>query len=279
MNGNHLHVTICLLVLCAAFTFGTARADDAKTPTPHEDKDGRAEALEHLRRFTLSRAEDDSPVGLIEQPLLAFGDAARIHNRGTFWAWGTTGRPLALMEVWRETKAVEVWIHSITLTSTEPVVLKGPGLPQWRPRETRQEFKPLADAPRVSDKRTQRTRQLKDLARRFTAYERHGDAKARVELRLLVQPVHRYEDPARDILDGAVFVVAHDTNPEAVLLIEAVQPDGDDPHWQYGLSRSTNSEAHIELDGREVWVLDSAGPANLGLDKAYWLFELPVENR
>lgn len=38
-----------------------------------------------------------------------------------------------------------------------------------------------------------------------------------------------------------------------------------------------NSEVHIELDGREVWLLDSAGPANLGLDKPYWLFELPVE--
>lgn len=39
------------------------------------------------------------PPLLVEQPLLAFGDAARGNSLGSLWAFGAHGRPAAFLEL------------------------------------------------------------------------------------------------------------------------------------------------------------------------------------
>jgi hypothetical protein len=118
---------------------------------------------------------------------------------------------------------------------------------------------------------------MKEIARRFTAHEFWDPDNSRFELRLLVQPVHRYRDERLGILDGAAFVLAHGTNPEAILLVEAhrAQPT----QWRYSLARLGSAELHAELDGREVWKRERTPGVVGSPTDPYWLFVSPAEFR
>ncbi|MGH7139905.1 MAG: hypothetical protein ACREHD_29555, partial [Pirellulales bacterium] len=79
--------------------------------------------------------------------------------------------------------------------------------------------------------------------------------------------------------DGTVFIIAHGTNPELVLLIEAVDASSDGARWHYSLMRSSHAEIHLELDGKEVWTCPRAQrPTTLGPTVAYESFRLSVEH-
>ena len=65
------------------------------------------------------------------------------------------------------------------------------------------------------------------IAREFSATTRDAQEN-RWELRLLSQPIYRYESTDPDVLDGALFaiVTSAGTDPEAILLIETRTPRG-----------------------------------------------------
>jgi hypothetical protein len=76
------------------------------------------------------------------------------------------------------------------------------------------------------------------------------------ELRLLPQPLYRYESADPDILDGAVFafVTSAGTDPEALLVLEARKPSGKDlPVWHYAVSRFTDTELRVKHKDKEVF--------------------------
>jgi hypothetical protein len=271
------------LVVLAISAFGLGlpswAGDDEPGPPSADELKARLElAQEHVRRFELRDAGDDDLIELIDRPLLAFGDSARIHNHGTLWAWGKSGRPDVFMELFQGSGKDPNWIHAVTLTSPRHVVLVPPESGRWEPPHAPLVPTPIGDAPPPAEKEPARLRQLKDLARRFTAHEFWDPDNSRFELRLLVQPVHRYADPAAEIQDGAAFIIAHGTNPEAVLLIEALGPSIDAASWHYSLARSSHAELHVELDGKEIWVSRRASGVNNGATRPYWLFVSPVES-
>ncbi len=88
------------------------------------------------------------------------------------------------------------------------------------------------------------------------------------ELRLLPRPLFRYEikEPKDDkngnpkVHDGALFGYTMGTDPEVVLLLEAVGPSGPDA-WQYAFVRSTSSGLRVKLDNDIVWTA-AKGPKN-----------------
>ena len=53
-----------------------------------------------------------------------------------------------------------------------------------------------------------------------------ADSTDREELRLLPKPLYRYEPKAGPVIDGAVFAFVMGTDPESLLLIEAVKSGG-----------------------------------------------------
>jgi hypothetical protein len=232
-------------------------------------------AEERMRRFELRGVGGDDVIDLIERPLLAFGDSARTHDNGTLWAWGTVGRPVAFMELFQGANTGARWVHAVTLTSSRQVVLVTPESGRWEPAQTPFASTPIPDAPPPAAKEPARLRELKELARQFTAHEFWDPDNSRFELRLLVQPVHRYSQPEAEIQDGAVFVIAHGTNPEGILLIEAVGPSIDEARWHFSLARSSHAELHVEFAGKEVWKTGRASEINNGRTRSYWLFVSP----
>jgi hypothetical protein len=128
------------------------------------------------------------------------------------------------------------------------------------------------DATSPDDRQTARTRQLKDLARRLSAHEFWDPDNSRFELRLLVQPVLRYAEPDNKVHDGAAFVLAHGTNPEVLVLIEALGESLEKSRWHYSLARLGSAELHVAIDGKEVWKRDRT-PGVVGRPTdPYWLF-------
>lgn len=268
---------LAILGVGIALWFSSALPAEEESTSDSETPKARLQAaVEHMQRMELRLAGDDDPTELIEQPLLTFGDAARANQNGTLWAWKKSGRPLALLELYQPSGKGESWVHAISLTGVETVSLKSPGSMQWMPRTVQFELQKIPDADRPADKDPQRLRQMKELARRFTAHEFWDPDNSRFELRLLVQPVHRYASATEELHDGAIFVLAHGTNPEVLLQVEAVGKSLKEAEWQFSLARMGSAEMHVELDGKEVWTVERARNVVGQPTDPYWLFVCPA---
>jgi hypothetical protein len=55
-----------------------------------------------------------------------------------------------------------------------------------------------------------------------------------------------------------VFAFVQGTDPEAILMLEAVDPDGP-PRWQFAFARATSSGLEARLDKPVVWAVDFLG--------------------
>jgi len=148
---------------------------------------------------------------------------------------------------------------------------------EWQPAKSQIVPQVLPDPDAPDERESVRLRQLKEQARRFTAHEFWDPDNSRFELRLLVQPVHRYHDEKAKLWDGAIFVLAHGTNPEVLVLIEALGESLDKSRWHCSFARLGSAELHVEIDGREVWKQDRA-PGVVGRPSdPFWLFLTRVE--
>jgi hypothetical protein len=282
---------IACSLFAVALAAGASTAQEEEPKRSPEDSQTRIRrALEHMQGFALRQeaaaakeaatdAKHDNAkdlLELIERPLLTYGDSARSNENGTLWAFGKTGRPAAFVELYQRTGGSN-WVHALTLTSTKRATMTTPVSTRWAPETIQIEPAPLPEAPAPHAKESQRTRQIKELSRRFTAHEFWNPDNSRFELRLLVQPVHRYSDAKAGLHDGAAFVIAHGTNPEVILLIEALGTKLETARWHYGLARLGSAELHVELDGKEVWKRERT-PGVVGKPTdPYWLFLSAVE--
>ena len=192
-------------------------------------------------------------VTLSPRPLLTFGDAARNNEGGSLWVWAAGQRPLAFIEVYRPGGNDPNWIHAITLASEQRLDLKLSDSQSWRPAKSQRQPKRCPDdVAAVADSPVQRLRQMKDISRHLSAHEFWDPNNSRFELRLLVQPMYRYQDEAAKIVDASVFALAHGTNPEVLVFIEAIRENGT-PAWHYDFIRLGSAEMHVLWDDKEIW--------------------------
>ncbi len=132
----------------------------------------------------------------------------------------------------------------------------------WSPETSGVEFKEIPGAPAPAETAAARLRQMKVLADRFkvTMTGWKPDRSDREELRLLPKTLYRAQpgeptgqDPGW--IDGGVFAFVQGTDPEAILLLEAVRPNGR-LHWQYACARATSAGLEARLDKTVVWAVD-----------------------
>ena len=251
-------------------------AQDA--PDKKSDPPDVVAAREHVSHLVLEDVKSKKPIERVEKPVLVYGDAARASERGSLWAFGKSGRPAALVELFqmKDQAGTDLWIYGLTRTADADVRLRLPADSDWTwtPPKSDLVFKPLPEADAPASTPSARLRQMKEASRRFAAHEFWEPGHSRFELRLLVAPIHRYEDPAKGIVDGAVFVFAHGTNPEVTLFLEAVKT-AEKTEWQYALGRSCQAEFHVLLDEKEV----HTGPRlkdSVGDKETVWLGSRPV---
>lgn len=234
----------------------------------------RREAEQVVRSIDLEIFSDDqwTKVERIEKPLLFYGDPTRNNDRGSVWGWGRKGRPVALIELFQDTKFRTTWVFAISNTSGGKLRARRAGAPWWRENNSASELKNIPGASAPAAEASVRQRQLKLLAEKFTGHQFWEPANTRYELRLLKRPLYTYRDEASGLLDGGLFVLANGTNPEIPIFIEArVDPkDRSKSVWQYTVGRLAHAELHMEYDGKEVFEAPRGDKVSAP-NRPYWL--------
>ena len=94
-------VSACLMMVALLVLSAATSADPPQEPsekaTAAEEEQYRREAERLVSGIELEMLVDEkwSGVKRIAKPLLFYGDPTRGHTRGSVWAWGETGRPVA----------------------------------------------------------------------------------------------------------------------------------------------------------------------------------------
>jgi hypothetical protein len=195
------------------------------------------------------------------QIIMSWRNAARGEQAKDFLVlWVDKGRPVAAASVFPWEGKV---CHEFGSLSRETgLVARDDGAVVWAPRAAGVEFRDVPDAPEPADSAGMRLRQMKSIAERFTATLigwKAADAGPE-ELRLLPRPLYRYEiadsePPHGELLDGALLAFVQGTDPEALLLLEAVVVDKHQ-RWQYAFSRATSGGLEAKLEKKVVWTME-----------------------
>lgn len=109
----------------------------------------------------------------------------------------------------------------------------------------------LAGAPIAAETPAARLTQMRQLLRDFSAYM---EASGKWELRLLPQPLMRYQPKDGPVVDGALFtfVWTKGTDPELILLMECRQTKNG-LSWSFAPVRFSNREIWLKHRDTEVW--------------------------
>ncbi len=201
----------------------------------------------------------------VAEPVYRWNNLSRANGQsGAMFVWTHGGRPVVLGGVFSNPEnGQRVLMHEFHALGPQRL------FPRFK--DSKQEWLPgagvallpLPDAPAVEPAAARRKLQMRDLARRFTAHT-VDNVNARWQLRLLPQPLYRYEKPEGDIIDGALFAFISDagTDPEIVLVLEAVKA-GEQQVWQYRLVRFSISSLYVQYQDNDIWTSlrdDPTGP-------------------
>jgi hypothetical protein len=199
------------------------------------------------------------------QPVMRWRNVARGQDGEAMMViWAHNGRPEALASIfpWEGYLCHEFG----SLSRRTKLVARDKNGVVWSPNVAGVEFKNVPDAPPPADTPVARLRQMKAMAERFKATMTgwKGDNSDREELRLLPRPLYRYElkeakEASPHLLDGALFAFVMGTDPEVVMVLEAVGA-ADQVVWQYAFARATSGGLETKLDGNVVWTAEKFPP-------------------
>jgi hypothetical protein len=215
----------------------------------------RGDALEYTMYRDASRSEQ---LEFREEPVYVWTNPVRSSQDGAVFIWTSRGRAEAIATIFSSAgggkRGIAHEFHSLSL-STLATTRRGEHQHLWEPKAPGIALAPIEGAPAPAATAAQRLGQMRSLAREFTASTR--DAKNnRWGLRLLSQPLFRYESTDPDVPDGALFafVTSAGTDPEAILVIEERQPrGGGTPVWHRAVARFTDMHLSVMHKGEEVF--------------------------
>jgi hypothetical protein len=203
----------------------------------------------------------DAPGRLFQlqaKPAFRWTQPVRGGDDGAVFLWLDGGRVAAVGTIfaWPQADGLRVVQHEFHSFSPGPINAVWRGKNVWSP--TRGVARtPVPDAPAPASGAAQRLRQIKAMAAEFSGNSIDSE-DGRWELRLLSNPLYRYAlESTDDVLDGALFTLTQGTDPEVLLLIEAVHV-GDGYQWQYCCGRFSDYRLQVRYRDQEVW---SVGPA------------------
>jgi hypothetical protein len=213
---------------------------------------------------------------LLATPLFSYADNPRGIHDARLWLYRSGQRPAALLKTEYMTLSGRTrWVYCAASWSTDRMQATLPSGRQWTSTKPGVDWATLPTDFQVGATPTARLRQLKEVARRFTAtsVDEVGAAGAQ-EMRLLNQPLHRYADPDAGLIDAALFGLTNNgTNPDLVLAIEIVREASGPSEWRFAASQMTSARLHLRLDDREVWTAPyvRTRPGKLH-DQERWMF-------
>lgn len=227
-----------------------AAADDSATTSPLQ------RFTEEARAYTITR-DGQQRLEWLSKPILHWDNPARNGEDGAFYVWMVDGRPEVIGSVFTYRRASTGRIilkHTLHSVSERPLSAVYDKTVVWAPKTAGVKFAPVPDAEPPAGTPPLRLIQARALAREFSA--NFTDLKKQTtELRLLPQPLIRYEPKNPSVIDGALFAFAEGTDPQVMLMVEA---HGANPsRWEYAFVRSHFVELRGFHRGKEVWHLEA----------------------
>ncbi len=246
-----------------------ARADEPEKAKDDELTAKRYELMQkRMEKVKVTSEEESFPEQFGAKPIFRYTDPVRNYVAAAVWKLGETGRPRAIMttELHRQySGSPRIVYEYLSLTPTKFVAR---GDMNWNPSASVLEFKPVPGAPAPDESPQRRLIQLRAIVKRFTGEELVG--KERCELRLLPQPIDRYTPSTAERVDGAIFIAAFGTNPEAMLFIES-----DGKTWQYAAGRLSGAKTiSLSIDGKTAW---EGAPVQYGSASSYSASNAPAD--
>ena len=180
--------------------------------------------------------------------------------------WTDAGRPEALASVypWYGNLQYEF----VSLARDKGLTAREGDRKVWTPDAAGVAFRDLPDARAPGETPAARLKQAKSSAERFKAsiINVRDGREVPEELRLLPTPIYRYalaesKDAHPDLIDGVMFAFVQGTDPEAVLMLEAVRR-GDKTAWQYAFGRATGWGVEAKLGISVIWTASGSAQWN-----------------
>jgi hypothetical protein len=233
-----------------------------QNPPPADPAAQLAERTEQLKVFKekaaeleLRRGPEQPPLALTKEPVLRYSNAEREIGSldGATFVWLEGARPLAVASFSIRRQGNSIY-RECTSLSPWPLACTSGGAGVWLPKKGGLLAQSLSDAPLPGDTKAQRLTQLRALARRFTATCYNSRTEEPTELRLLPQPLYRYDDERSGILDGGLFAFVVSNDPELLLVLEAAKTEAG-AAWRYSLARMSSLKESVRLDGKEIWAV------------------------
>jgi hypothetical protein len=249
--------TLCVTVAW----FGLAEIGAGNEPPRATENDSREKLDRFARGYQLYVGMDEVPLEMQPEPVLRWPNVRRDTQEGATFIWTRDGRPEAIGCIWENGG---FWAHAFHSLSESKVVARHNTQKFWQADKAGVEFSRFPDAAQPADSAVKRLTQMKYLARRIECRLPEPDRKSE-ELRLLPQPLYRYKTQREDLVDGALFAFVQGTDPEVVVVLEAVRQDGK-AEWRYALTRRTAHAVEADLDGKLNWSV----PVSNGAPGAAW---------
>lgn len=255
---------LCSALVTFALLGQSEPATRAKSDADDSVKKEAAVRLEFMKRsvalYDITLETKDKPkVKLLPDPVLRWNNPVSNVPDGVVFLWtGPEGRPELAAQVFIAAGTKDLWLHEFQSLSLVPFDVLRDGKSQWHPRKPGVEMKPIPDAPPPADSAVKRLAQMRAIVQDFEASD-DFEGKSRWELRLLTKPLHRYGAANSDLLDGALFVFAHGTDPEVFLLLEA-RKSGETYQWHFGLAPMTAYALKATHKGQTLWTREKQNP-------------------
>ncbi len=183
---------------------------------------------------------------------LRWPNTIRGSSDGATVIWVANGRPEAIAAMYTFKTN---FVHEFNSLSRGRIVADRDDQTVWHPATNGLQFQPIDGAPEPARTRRLRLRQMKALAKEFSAkFLGWKSDNSQVEpLRRMSTPLYRYEikDPA-SVQDGVLFAFVSGTDPEVVLVLESFRV-GDAYQWQYAFVRRSSAGLKARHKDQLVW--------------------------
>ena len=250
---------------------------------PERDKAEEAQREQGLKNMRRSAAQyalssTDTPQRTFkfhETAALRFSNPVTDVTDGALYLWTDHGRPQAVVKFF--TFNNKTYTHAWLSLSENNFVAERNGKVVWSPTEPGITLREIPGAPQPAETAAERLRQMRALSARFSATYTAIHLRAKpVELRLLTQPLLRYETDDEYRADGALFGYVQSTAPVGLLLLESRQTDGGH-RWHYAYASLVTGPLTARYGDQEVFSLQRERDYAGGPKKPFRMFQsLPV---
>jgi hypothetical protein len=268
-----------MLGVLAAIVFCGPLAAAAEPQQDQVEEARRKQGLKNMQRaaarYALSAA--DTPQRAFqfhETAALRFSNPVSGTNDGALYLWTNHGRPQALLKFY--TSSHKAYTHVWLSLSENNFVAERDGKVVWSPNEPGIKMLEIQGAPEPAETATKRLRQMRTLSAEFSATYTATHLRERpFELRLLTQPLLRYETDDEYRADGALFAFVQSTAPVGLLLLESRQIQ-DGHRWHYACASLVAGQLAARYLDKEVFFLDRNNTARDPKQPFVMFHALPV---